>query len=671
MLFFCGVMVDDARGVNVALHFVSQLSSAGFSAEWLITFHNSLVDLSIVGHYYALRWAITFLPYYCAGLTLAAPLFSALGALAGGHLIGYIYVGYYCTSLVLLSLFASFYVLFIFPMLRWEYLEYASAYMAQCTRHGDGLLLSLHEIRYACGAVFKPGPSYILDSCIGNPLADELFVNTRDGRNLNLALDFADFISTPFLHAKAEFVVDSVSIIMVFTITCISFFVHLYSTVYMRTDPHVVRFLGFLSLFTFFMIFLVTSANLIMLYIGWEGVGLSSFLLIAFWFTRVSALKAALKAVLINKIGDMFLVLGIGILTTFTAGSTNIATLPVTFTAEALASPFAMGLTSLDLVALCLVMAAFVKSAQLFFHTWLPDAMEGPTPVSALLHAATMVTAGVYLVVRFSCIIEYSPLSRSIIFFGGLGTIIFSSLVALFQFDIKKIIAYSTCSQLGLMFLACGLSAYDLALFHFFNHAFFKCLLFLLAGVIIHELGNEQDIRRMGGLAAAMPLTFTGFSAASLSLMGVPLFSGAISKDLILLLVNYTACCAGAPLAKLFLIFINSIIFLTVAYSARLVYYVFIAPAKHEPRFFDDKKYVEPLRVEGAYTFIAVTLAMFSAFGGRLFAHLFVLTDGYYVSVHEEITVRGTCGVESLFAEHLKSIPLWLTVLSLLAVLAV
>src|SRR3984957_19267886 len=534
MLFFCGVMVDDARGVNVALHFVSQLSSAGFSAEWLITFHNSLVDLSIVGHYYALRWSATFLPYYCAGLTLAAPLFSALGALAGGHLIGYIYVGYYCTSLVLLSLFASFYVLFIFPMLRWEYLEYASAYMAQCTRHGDGLLLSLHEIRYACGAVFKPGPSYILDSCIGNPLADDLFVNTRDGHNLNLALDFADFISTPFLRAKAEFVVDSVSIIMVFTITCISFFVHLYSTVYMRTDPHVVRFLGFLSLFTFFMIFLVTSANLIMLYIGWEGVGLSSFLLIAFWFTRVSALKAALKAVLINKIGDMFLVLGIGILTTFTAGSTNIATLPVTFTAEALASPFAMGLTSLDLVALCLVMAAFVKSAQLFFHTWLPDAMEGPTPVSALLHAATMVTAGVYLVVRFSAVFKLAP--DTLLIVGGIGAVtsLFAALCAVGQTDLKRVLAYSTVSQLGLMFLACGAAAFYSAMFHLTTHAFMKSLLFLSAGNVVHMMHGTTEMAKMGGLAKVFTKTHWLFLIGALAMSGIPPFAAFFSKDLIL-----------------------------------------------------------------------------------------------------------------------------------------
>jgi NADH:ubiquinone oxidoreductase subunit 5 (subunit L)/multisubunit Na+/H+ antiporter MnhA subunit len=226
----------------------------------------------------------------------------------------------------------------------------------------------------------------------------------------------------------------------------------------------------------------------------------------------------------------------------FSSGSTTLSEMPKTVVEAAMSTEILDGsFTYADSIAVLLVLAAFVKSAQMGFHMWLPDAMEGPTPVSALLHAATMVTAGVYLVIRFSFVVEYSLAAKALLVVVGFLTIVISSLIAMAQYDIKKIIAYSTCSQLGLMFYACGLSGYDLALFHFFNHAFFKCALFLLAGVMIHELKNEQDIRRMGGIYRFMPVTSIFFIISSMSLVGFPGFSGAVSKDAIFGLVNFTA----------------------------------------------------------------------------------------------------------------------------------
>lgn len=261
--------------------------------------------------------------------------------------------------------------------------------------------------------------------------------------------------------------------------------------------------------------------------------------------------------------------------------------------------------------------------------------MEGPTPVSALLHAATMVTAGVYLVIRFSPIVEFSSLAKAMLFFGGLYTIVVSSVIALTQYDIKKIIAYSTCSQLGLMFFACSLSAYDLALYHFFNHAFFKCLLFLLAGAIIHELKNEQDIRRMGGLAKKMPFIFVCFLAASLSLVGFPGFSGALSKDLILHLLNYSAPFFSEK-TSIFLYSINLIIYLTMAYTARLFFYVFLkSPSFHISNFSDDYKdicFKEPI-----YRWVFFILAVMGVAGGYVFKNFFIFTDFYFINIQNEI----------------------------------
>jgi NADH:ubiquinone oxidoreductase subunit 5 (subunit L)/multisubunit Na+/H+ antiporter MnhA subunit len=268
--------------------------------------------------------------------------------------------------------------------------------------------------------------------------------------------------------------------------------------------------------------------------------------------------------------------------------------------------------------------------------------MEGPTPVSALLHAATMVTAGVYLVIRFSFIIEFSPVARALMFFGGYLTVIFSSFMAMTQYDIKKIIAYSTCSQLGLMFFSCGLSGYDYALYHFFNHAFFKCLLFLLAGAIIHQLGNEQDIRRMGGLIKKMPATFIAFFVASLSLAGFPMFSGATSKDLILHLANYTAANTTTASVSIFLFSSNIIVYLTVAYSARLLYYVFVAKPSYRSAFNAGFGDFDPFFKEPVYGFIFSFLTAMSVGSGAAFAKYFTdAEDGRYVNIHNEMCQLG------------------------------
>jgi NADH-quinone oxidoreductase subunit L len=362
---------------------------------------------------------------------------------------------------------------------------------------------------------------------------------------------------------------DSLTATMLVVITSISFLVHLYSTEYMSHDPFLPRFLSFLSLFTFFMLILVTADNFVQLFFGWEGVGLCSYLLINFWFTRILANKAAIKAMLMNRIADVFFVFAV-CFCFLILGSCDYT---VVFLHRSFPL-FAFGpliVSSVDLLCFFLFFGAIGKSAQLGFHTWLPDAMEGPTPVSSLLHAATMVTAGVFLVVRCSPLFEHSTLLLPLLaFFGGL-TAFFSAFVALFQWDLKKVIAYSTCSQLGYMFLACGFSFYSVALFHLFNHAFFKALLFLSAGAVIHGLGDEQDMRRMGALARFLPFTFVAMFFASLAIMGFPFLTGFYSKDLILELLLSSYQVNSYFLYSLAL----AAAFLTATYSFRLLHYVF------------------------------------------------------------------------------------------------
>jgi NADH-quinone oxidoreductase subunit L len=329
------------------------------------------------------------------------------------------------------------------------------------------------------------------------------------------------WISIGKLHVEWSLTIDTLSLTMMGVVTLVSFLVHLYSLGYMAQDRGKVRFMAYLSLFTFMMLLLVTAGNLIQLFVGWEGVGLCSYLLIGFWFEKEAATHAALKAFLVNRVGDLFFVLAlVGLFWIY--GTFSIASFvqlePSFFSTS---------------IGFCLLLAAMAKSAQLGFHLWLPSAMEGPTPVSALIHAATMVTAGIFLLLRFGPFLQSTPLVLEAAGIVGALTAVFGALMALFQKDLKRIIAYSTCSQLGYMMLAVGIGAGSAALFHLTTHAFFKALLFLGAGAVIH-IYREQDVTRMGGLGFNAPVTYSAMLVGFLSLTGMPFFAAFFSKDLIL-----------------------------------------------------------------------------------------------------------------------------------------
>ena len=322
---------------------------------------------------------------------------------------------------------------------------------------------------------------------------------------------------------------------MLIVVTGVSSCVHIYSVGYMHNDKSIARFMAYLSLFTFAMLMLVTADNLVQLFFGWEGVGVASYLLIGFWHHKETAHTAAMKAFVVNRVGDFGFVLGIlGIFALTGSVSFDAIFESVSSYQPATLSIFGLQLPALEVVSVLLFIGAMGKSAQLGLHTWLPDAMEGPTPVSALIHAATMVTAGVFLICRLSPVIEYAPVALDIITFVGALTAIFAATVGMTQFDIKRVIAYSTCSQLGYMFFAAGVSAYPAAMFHLTTHAFFKALLFLGAGSVIHALSNEQDLRNMGGVWRQIPVTYAIMWIGSLALAGFPFFAGFYSKDMIL-----------------------------------------------------------------------------------------------------------------------------------------
>ena len=329
--------------------------------------------------------------------------------------------------------------------------------------------------------------------------------------------------------------IDPLSSIMLVVVSLVSALVHIYSIGYMSHDPHKPRFMSYLSLFTFSMLVLVVSDNFLQLYFGWEGVGLCSYLLIGFWYKKQSANNAAIKAFIVNRVGDFGFGIGIFIIFMY-FGTLNynevFAAVPSLSTVEINFLGFNSNL--ITLICIFLFIGAMGKSAQFFLHTWLPDAMEGPTPVSALIHAATMVTAGVFLVVRCSPIFEYSQVALNFVAIIGMITAFFAASIAVVQNDIKRIIAYSTCSQLGYMFFATGVGAYHVAIFHLFTHAFFKALLFLGSGSVIHALKDEQDIRNMGGIWKKMPLTWISMIIGTLALTGFPFLSGYYSKDAII-----------------------------------------------------------------------------------------------------------------------------------------
>nr|QYB22910.1 NADH dehydrogenase subunit 5 [Nitzschia ovalis] len=343
------------------------------------------------------------------------------------------------------------------------------------------------------------------------------------------------WVSSEVLLINWGFLFDSLTVVMCVVVTSISSLVHLYSIEYMSHDPHLPRFMSYLSLFTFFMLILVSADNLIQMFLGWEGIGLASYLLINFWFTRVQANKAAIKAMIINRIGDFCLIIAILILfvNVKAVDYATIASLAPLFKMQTV-NFLNMDFNIISLVCIFLFFGAVGKSAQLGLHTWLPDAMEGPTPVSALIHAATLVTAGVFLIARCSFLFEYAPNSLQVVTVLGACTAFFASSVGLLQNDLKRVIAYSTCSQLGYMVFACGLSDYSVGIFHLANHAFFKALLFLGAGSVIHAVNDEQDMRKMGGLKNFVPFTYSVMTIASLALIGFPFLAGFYSKDLVL-----------------------------------------------------------------------------------------------------------------------------------------
>ncbi len=344
-----------------------------------------------------------------------------------------------------------------------------------------------------------------------------------------------EWISSGGFTANWSIYIDPLSSVMLVVVTFVSALVHIYSIGYMSHDPHKPRFMSYLSLFTFSMLALVVSDNFLQLFFGWEGVGLCSYLLIGFWYKKETANNAAIKAFIVNRIGDFGLAIAI-FLVFFFFGSINFNEVFQTSSqfAEKKIEFFGFEANLTTLICIFLFIGAMGKSAQFLLHTWLPDAMEGPTPVSALIHAATMVTAGVFLVVRCSPIFEYSQTALNLVIVVGIITAIFAASVALVQNDIKKIVAYSTCSQLGYMFFAAGVGAYHVAMFHLFTHAFFKALLFLGAGSVIHAFKDEQDIRNMGGVRKKLPYTYVFMLIGTLALTGFPFLSGFYSKDAII-----------------------------------------------------------------------------------------------------------------------------------------
>lgn len=387
-----------------------------------------------------------------------------------------------------------------------------------------------------------------------------------------------DWITSGIFYISWGFLFDSLTCVMLLVVTIVSTLVHIYSTKYMEIDPHNPRFMAYLQIFTFFMLVLVTSDNLVQMFLGWEGVGISSYLLINFWHTRYWANQSALKALIVNRIGDFSLSIGI-FLTFYTFKSTSyLLIFPMTplFLKHYIIF-LGFKLHSLTLISIFLFLGAVGKSAQLGLHTWLPDAMEGPTPVSALIHAATMVTAGVFLLVRFSPFLEFTPYILLLMSVFGSLTAFFASMTGIFQNDLKKIIAYSTCSQLGYMIFCCGLSNYTVAMFHLSNHAFFKALLFLCAGSVIHAFSDEQDIRKMGSLINFLPITYSLMLIGSLALAGFPFLTGFYSKDFILELSQLARYSNTNMIYGSFTCWLGNLsVFFTAFYSFRLIYLTFI-----------------------------------------------------------------------------------------------
>jgi NADH-quinone oxidoreductase subunit L len=438
----------------------------------------------------------------------------------------------------------------------------------------------------------------------------------------------ATWINSGTLNVNWSIKVDALSSVMLVVVTLVSLLVHIYSIGYMSNDPHKPRFMAYLSLFTFAMLTLVTADNFLQLFFGWEGVGLCSYFLIGFWFKKDSANAAAIKAFVVNRVGDFGFALGI-FLIFYLFGTVNydevFLKIPELVNKEISllnnSSPFTFlgtAVKSIDLICILLFVGAMGKSAQIFLHTWLPDAMEGPTPVSALIHAATMVTAGVFLVVRCSPIFEYSQLTLNIITIVGMSTAFFAATVALVQTDIKKIIAYSTCSQLGYMFFAAGVGAYNVAMFHLFTHAFFKALLFLGSGSVIHSFKDEQNINQMGAVYKKLPYTYTLMIIGTLALTGFPFLSGFYSKDAIIEFAYLRGNTSGYYAAGIGIF----TAFLTSIYSWRLIFKTFHGTYNNKNLKIDEM-HESPL----VMLLPLIILSVGAVFAGFLFKDLFIGQD--------------------------------------------
>lgn len=454
------------------------------------------------------------------------------------------------------------------------------------------------------------------------------------------------WIDSESVNVMWNFNFDSLTVSMLIPVLVVSSLVHIYSIGYMSHDPHNQRFFSYLSLFTFMMIILVTSNNYLVMFVGWEGVGVCSYLLVNFWYTRIAANQSALAAFLTNRVGDYILTLGMFALI-LTFGNLDY------YTIFSLA-PF-VSENALIFIGICLLIGAMAKSSQIGLHVWLPMAMEGPTPVSALIHAATMVTAGVYLLMRSSPLIEYSDTVLLVCLWIGAITTVFSSLIGLFQQDIKKVIAYSTMSQLGMMVISVGLSSYNLALFHLMNHAFYKALLFLGAGAVIHAVSDNQDFRKYGGLRALLPLTYSVMLIASLSLVAFPFMTGYYSKDFIIESSYGQYSFSGI---SIYCISTIAAMFTTL-YSVKVLYLTFITnpngPLVDYKNAHEGNLYMSaPL----------IILAIFSIFFGYIFKDAFIglgsnffIDNSIFIHPSHEIMLDTEFAVPTLF----KLIPLIFT----------
>ncbi len=468
------------------------------------------------------------------------------------------------------------------------------------------------------------------------------------GFNNNLvSIPLFKWLNSESINIMWSFQFDSLTISMLIPVLIISSLVHLYSIGYMANDPHNQRFFSYLSLFTFMMIILVTGNNYLLMFVGWEGVGVCSYLLVSFWFTRIAANQSSMSAFLTNRVGDCLLTIGMFSLI-WSLGNLDYS---IVFSL----APY-INENIITIIGICLLIGAMAKSSQIGLHIWLPMAMEGPTPVSALIHAATMVTAGVYLLIRSSPLIEYSSTVLLMCLWIGAITTVFSSLIGLFQQDIKKIIAYSTMSQLGMMVIAIGLSSYNIALFHLVNHAFYKGLLFLGAGAVIHAVGDNQDLRKYGGLIKFLPLTYSVILIASLSLVAFPFMTGFYSKDFIL------ESAYGQYYFSSIAVYIIAVIgaIFTTLYSVKILYLTFLTNPNGSLTYY--KKAHEG---DIFLSLPLILLALFSIYFGYITKDIFIgLGSGFFndnsIFIHplHEILIDTEFAVPTLF----KLLPLILTV---------